>query len=185
MIENSERDNARQYQDRALSSVSYDDLHVYIGIRKQDVLARLYSGITLTKTKEYNVPYHQINGSNTMIAVENYLVMRNKANDQVELGHISFSDNKLREAIKYLKTYDVLEAPKAIDYFGDIVLKTRLEATPDVIIQTSRRYGNGISIIFIAKDKSFSKEITLYHTEDKGRRLIAVREILYSGYIAN
>jgi hypothetical protein len=182
MAEKSDRDKARQHQDKLLSTVSYDDLNLYIGMKKGDVLARLYSGITLTKVREYNVPSHHTEGSVSVLTVEEYLVMRNKANDQVELGYISFSDNRLRESRRYLKTYDVSDATKAIDYFGNIVLKTRREATPDVIMQAGRSSANGISVTFIAKDKSVSKEIALYHILDNDRTLIAVREILYEGY---
>ncbi len=185
MAEKSERDKTRQYQDKFLSAVSYDDLHLYVGIRKQDVLAQLYSGIRLRKIRTYSIPSHNTDGSVTMLTVEDYLVARNKISDQIELGMISFVDNKLRDSTRYLKTYEASEAIKAIDYFGDIVLKTRRQTTPHIIMHAGRHHGNGISVTFIAKDKSVSKEIALYHVVDNGRALIAVREILYEGYRAD
>lgn len=185
IMERSESDKTRQHQDKAISSVYYDDLHLYIEIRKQVVFAQLYSGITLIKTREYNIPFHRSDGTATTITVEDYLVMRKRTNDQVELGHISFYDNKLSRAERNLKTYEISEAHKAIDYFGEMVQKIRHEAGPAVSIQISRSCGNGISIVFIAKDKSFSKEIALCHIEDKEGKFIAVREMLYSGYRAN
>jgi len=175
------------FNTRNASSISFDDLHVYVGMEKRDVMSRLYTGLNMVRVREYAANKNLAAASGTKM-VEEFDVLRLKENEQIELGRIVFIDNKLFKAIKNLKTYEERESLKGINYFIDIALKTQEDFNIDSRLSIKRRKDdnlNGMSIQFYQNDKSFSKEITLNIVKTESGNYIYVREILIDGIALN
>jgi hypothetical protein len=174
----------KEFNRKNASSISFDELNVYTGMDKKDVISRLYTGLTMTPIKDNESDNKVIINSKERLA-EVFNIIKLKNNEQIELGQITFLDNKLFEAVRYHKTYEENDSLKALNFFIDIALKTQYDFDADSNISFYRRKANGdsngISIEFVNKIDFFSKKIEMILVKSNNQSYVYVRELLLNG----
>jgi len=150
--EANERD--KKFNEQLACRISFDDLHLYGDMKKSDIMARLYSDISITPMSSSPPKKNQL---------EIYDVAKLKDDYQIELGQIWFLNDRVYNVVKYFKTFKGNDYSKAIRFFFDLLSKTSVEFGSDAITKLSKDGNNDsdykLSVRFYKPSQTFHKEI--------------------------
>jgi hypothetical protein len=145
---------SQKFNDQLACRISFDDLHLYGDMKKSDIMARLYSDISITP-KSSNPPKKN--------QLEIYDVAKLKDDYQIELGQIWFLNDHVYYVFKYFKTFKGNDYSKAIRFFFDLLSKTSIEFGSDAITKIYKDGNNDsdykLSVRFYKPTQTFHKEI--------------------------